>query len=44
MSGGRFCYGQDTDDRLRNLAGRRRDKLALPVENPAKWYPEVVAP
>jgi predicted nucleic acid-binding protein len=33
-----------TDDRLRKQAARQREKLALPVENPAKWYPEVIAP
>jgi hypothetical protein len=33
-----------TDDRLRNLAARQQEKLALRVENPAKWYPEVIAP
>jgi hypothetical protein len=33
-----------TDDRLRSLAARQQEKLALRVENPAKWYPEVIAP
>lgn len=33
-----------TDDRLRNLAVRVQANLALRVENPAKWYPEVIAP
>ncbi len=33
-----------TDDRLRGLAARQQDKLAVRVENPAKWYPEVIAP
>jgi predicted nucleic acid-binding protein len=33
-----------TDDRLRRQATRQQDKLALRVENPAKWYPEVIAP
>jgi len=33
-----------TDDRFRKQAVRQQDKLALRVENPAKWYPEVIAP
>ncbi len=33
-----------TDDRLRNRAVRHQDKIALRVENPAKWYSEVIAP
>lgn len=33
-----------TDDRLRNRAARQQDKIALRVENPAKWYSEVIAP
>lgn len=33
-----------TDDRFRKQAARRQNKLALRVENPAKWYPEVIAP
>jgi hypothetical protein len=33
-----------TDDRLRNRAIRHQDKIALRVENPAKWYSEVIAP
>lgn len=33
-----------TDDRFRSLAARQQDKLAVRVENPAKWYPEVIAP
>lgn len=33
-----------TDDRFRKQAVRRQNKLALRVENPAKWYPEVIAP
>ena len=33
-----------TDDRFRKKAARLQNKLALRVENPAKWYPEVIAP
>jgi hypothetical protein len=33
-----------TDDRLRSQAARQQEKLAVRVENPAKWYPEVIAP
>jgi hypothetical protein len=33
-----------TDDRLRRLATREKARLAVHVENPAKWYSEVVAP
>jgi predicted nucleic acid-binding protein len=33
-----------TDDRLRRLAAREKARLAVHVENPAKWYSEVVAP
>jgi predicted nucleic acid-binding protein len=33
-----------TDDRLRNQAARLQGKLAVQVENPAKWYSEVIAP
>lgn len=33
-----------TDDRLRGRARRENARLAVQVENPAKWYSEVVAP
>jgi len=33
-----------TNDRFRKKAARLQNKLALRVENPAKWYPEVIAP
>ena len=33
-----------TDDRLRGRAGRETARLALQVENPAKWYSEAVSP
>lgn len=33
-----------TDDRLRGRARRGNARLAVQVENPAKWYSEVVAP
>ena len=33
-----------TDDRLRRRAQREASKLAVRVENPAKWYPEAIAP
>jgi hypothetical protein len=33
-----------TDDRLRGRAGREKARLAVQVENPAKWYSEAVAP
>lgn len=32
-----------TDDRLRNRVARQQNALAVRVENPAKWYPEVIA-
>ncbi len=33
-----------TDDRLRGRAAREKARLAVQVDNPAKWYPEAVAP
>ena len=33
-----------TDDRLWSRAQREASKLAVRVENPAKWYPEAIAP
>ena len=33
-----------TDDRLWRRAQREAGKLAVRVENPAKWYPEAIAP
>jgi len=33
-----------TDDRLRSRTARLQDRLAIQVENPAKWYLEVIAP
>lgn len=33
-----------TDDRLWRRAQREPGKLAVRVENPAKWYPEAIAP
>jgi len=33
-----------TDDRLRSNATRQQDKLAVRVENPAKWYLEILTP
>jgi hypothetical protein len=33
-----------TDDRLWRRAQRETGKLAVRVENPAKWYPEAIAP
>lgn len=33
-----------TDDRLRGRADREKARLAVQVENPAKWYSEAVAP
>ena len=33
-----------TDDRLWRRAQREASKLAVRVENPAKWYPEAIAP
>ena len=33
-----------TDDRLWRRALREAGKLAVRVENPAKWYPEAIAP
>lgn len=33
-----------TDDRLWRRALREDGKLAVRVENPAKWYPEAIAP
>lgn len=33
-----------TDDRLCRRALREADKLAVRIENPAKWYPEAIAP
>jgi predicted nucleic acid-binding protein len=32
------------DDRLRASAKRNLSQLAIRVENPAKWYPEAIAP
>ena len=33
-----------TDDRLWRRAQREAGKRAVRVENPAKWYPEAIAP
>jgi predicted nucleic acid-binding protein len=33
-----------TDDRLRSRAAREKTRLAVQVENPAKWYSEAIAP
>lgn len=33
-----------TDDRLRGRATRENSRLAVRVENPAKWYSEAIAP
>ena len=33
-----------TDDRLRGRAAREEARLAVQVDNPAKWYAEAVAP
>ncbi len=32
-----------TDDSLRLRASREASKLGVPIENPAKWYAEVIA-
>ena len=33
-----------TDDRLRSRAAREKARLAVQVENPAKWYSEAITP
>ena len=33
-----------TDDSLRRRASREASKMGIPIENPAKWYAEVITP
>jgi hypothetical protein len=33
-----------TDDRLQSRAAREKARLAVQVENPAKWYSEAISP